>query len=478
MDTVQPPPETKRKKSPPIDPARLPSRLPPFSEEGERGVMGCLLINAREAHIPLVEKFTDGSEVFYDLRHRAIYDTVLGLLDAGKPADILTVTQAIKDCGKLDDVGVAYLSSLPDCVPSASNINYYADIVAEKYMLRKMVNVCSSTIGKVYEYEGKVDELVDSFEEDALSIRRMGAIGEVNVKEALQRGIDHMEMAHNNPGKMWGVESGFIDLDRMTRGFRGGNMFTIAARPSVGKTSLAMNIAEHAVLNLRIPVGIFSLEMSGEELLFRATCSRARVSSEVAMDGKMTLGDFKKMTAAQSAWRNAPIHIVDRGGLSIAQIRAHARRMVQRYGIKLFVVDYLQLISATIGRNENRTTEVTRISNGIKSMAKEFDVPVVVLSQLNREMEKFKRAPQLSDLRESGALEQDSDGVLLLHRKNEDTENPVWTIHANLAKQRNGKTGQFDLTLFREITRFENASRVAAGPQARPGSNTIEYNLG
>lgn len=447
-------------------------RLPPFSIEAEQGVLGCLILNAKDAHIPCVEKFPEGGDVFYDIRHGAIYSAIIGLIDSGKPADILTIQQAVKDSGQLEAVGgLAYLSSLPEATPSAANISYYADIVAEKYMLRRMVSICTATVGRVYEYEGKAEDLVDSFEEEALSIRRTGTVVEVNVKESLRRGVDQMELAHQHPGMMWGVPSGFIDLDRMTRGFRPGNMFTIAARPSVGKTTLGMNIAEHVSLELKLPVAIFSLEMGGDELIFRFTCSRARVSSEKAMGGTMDQGDFKKIASSNAVWRTAPIHIIDRGGLSIAQIRAHARRMVQKYGVKLFVVDYLQLVSALIGRNETRSTEVSKVSGGIKSMAMELGVPVIALSQLNRDTERFKREPQLSDLRESGSLEQDSDGVLLLHRKSEDADSPVWTIGANLAKQRNGRTGKFELTLLREITRFESASRVKAQAVADSDSN-------
>jgi replicative DNA helicase len=293
------------------------------------------------------------------------------------------------------------------------------------------------------------------------------------LKALVHRAINTIEDYHQRQGMLTGVGSGFVDFDKMTSGMHGGEMIVIAARPSMGKTSLAMNIVEHVVLEEKLPVGVFSLEMTAESLVLRMLCSRARVNMRNIRDGFLAERDFPKLTGAAGKMANAPLYIDDTAGLSILQLRAKARRMHQQYGIKMVVIDYLQLLNCGNSRVESRQQEVAQISNGVKSLAKELNVPVIVLSQLNRELEKDKsRKPRLSDLRESGAIEQDADLIALLYKPEEgkeDDETPpqdqeAIPVNLLIAKQRNGPTGDVHLTFFKGYTRFESAAKVADVP--------------
>ena len=290
------------------------------------------------------------------------------------------------------------------------------------------------------------------------------------IKELVHKAINTIEEFHQRQGMLTGVGSGFPDFDKMTSGMHGGEMIVIAARPSMGKTSLAMNIAEHVAVEEKLPVGVFSLEMTSESLVLRMLCSRSRVNLRNIRDGFLAERDFPKLTGAAGKLANSPLYIDDSAGLSILQLRAKARRMFQQFGIKLFVIDYLQLLNSTSRRSDNRQQEIADISNGIKALAKELNVPVIVLSQLNRELEKDRnRKPRLSDLRESGAIEQDADLVGLLYKastgEDEDggaPEQEAAGVNLYIAKQRNGPTGDVNLTFMRSYTRFESAAKVSA----------------
>jgi replicative DNA helicase len=454
------------------DPGRL-DRLPPHSLEAERGVLGCALLSPGECLGLCIEKFRSGSEVFYDLRHRHIYELLVQMYDQKEAVDLLTVQQRLKDHNQLEAVGgLAYLASLPDQVPSAANLNYYADIVREKHLLRKMIQTCSAVVGRVYDYEGEVDKLLDEVERDVLRIseERVEA-STLPIKELVKKAINTIEEFHQRQGMLTGLSTGFPDLDKLTSGLHPGEMIVIAARPSMGKTSLAMNIAEQVAIEQRLPVGVFSLEMTAESLVLRMLCSRSRVNLRSIRDGFLAERDFPKLTGSAGKLAGAPLLIDDTPGLSILQLRAKARRMVQQYGIKLFVVDYLQLLHSTSRRAENRQQEIADISNGIKALAKELEVPVIVLSQLNRELEKDRnRKPRLSDLRESGAIEQDADLVALLYKPNsaDEDEGPsgpdqeAVAVNLLIAKQRNGPTGDVALTFLKAYTRFESAAKFSA----------------
>jgi replicative DNA helicase len=451
-------------------------RLPPHSPEAEQGVLGCILLSPNECLGECLEKLKQEPEVFYDLRHQTIYSTLVTMYDTREAIDLITLQQRLKDQQHLEEVGgIPYLSSLQDAVPSAANLSYYLNIVREKFLLRKMIHTCTNVVGRVYDYEGEVETLLDEVERDILRISESRVQGGATaIKQLVHKAIGTIENYFNRQGVLGGIGTGFPDLDRMTDGLHGGEMVVIAARPSMGKTSLAMNIAEHVVLNQKLPVGVFSLEMTAESLVMRMLCSNAKVNLRNIREGFMTEADFPKLRNSTGKLAAAPLFIDDSAGLSILQLRARARRLWQQHSIKLFVVDYMQLLHSTARRAENRQQEIADISGGIKALAKELNVPVIVLSQLNREPEKRERGaePRLSDLRESGAIEQDADVVGLLYKPDKGSsdeedgggigeEQAAVPVNLLIAKQRNGPTGDVKLTFLKPYTRFESAAKVS-----------------
>ncbi|HTL54190.1 MAG TPA: replicative DNA helicase [Candidatus Limnocylindrales bacterium] len=464
-----------RRQKPAADSARV-DRLPPHSPEAEKGMLGCVLLAPNESMPECIEKLKGNPEVLYDLRHRTIFEIVLQMYDQREAIDIITLHQRLKDKQMLEQVGgLAYVSALPDAVPSAANLSYYLDIVLEKFLLRRMIHVCTDIVGRVYDYQGEVDALMDEVERDILRISESRVTEATNsMKQLVNHAIATIEEFHARQGQLSGIATGFTDLDKMTSGLHAGEMIVIAARPSLGKTSLAMNIAEHAALEQKLPVGVFSLEMTADALVLRMLCSRARVNLRNIRDGFLAEQDFPKLTTAAGLLARSPLFIDDTSGLSILQLRAKARRLQQQHGIKLFVIDYLQLLHSSSRRVENRQQEIADISSGIKALAKELKVPIIVLSQLNRDFEKDKsRKPNMADLRESGSIEQDADLVGLLYRS--DPEDPtkrrdsdddavnedVLPINLLVAKQRNGPTGDVHLVFQRSYTRFENAAKIS-----------------
>ena len=449
-------------------------RLPPHDLQMEMGVLGCALLDPNQCVGECIEKLKDdGKMAFYDLRHQTIYETLSEMFNARTPIDLITVQQNLKDRQLLDQVGgIAYLSQLQDAVPSAANLSYYLDIVREKYLLRKLIQTCTGVVGRVFDYEGDVEALLDEVEKEILRVNESRAQGSITaVRDLVNNAITTIEHYFSRKGELGGLATGFPDLDKMTDGLHGGEMIVIAARPSMGKTSLAMNIAEHVALELKQPVGVFSLEMSAASLVMRTMCSLARVNLRSIREGFMSESDFPKLTSAAGRLAGAGLFIDDTAGLSILQLRARARRMAQQHGIKLFVIDYLQLLNSTARRSqENRQQEIADISSGIKALAKELNVPVIVLSQLNRELEKDKsRKPRLSDLRESGSIEQDADLVGLLYKPSagDDEDGPApdesdgVAVNLLIAKQRNGPTGDVNLTFLKPYTRFESAAKFS-----------------
>jgi replicative DNA helicase len=449
-------------------------RLPPHDIQMEMGVLGCALLEPNQCVGECIEKLKDdGKSAFYDLRHQTIYETLTEMFNTRLPIDLITVQQNLKDRQLLEQIGgIAYLSQLQDAVPSAANLSYYLEKLQEKFLLRRMISVCTDVVGRVYDYEGEVDALLDEVERDVLKIAESRAESDVlTTKDLVNKAIGTIENYFSRKGVLSGIATGFPDLDRMTDGLHGSEMIVIAARPSMGKTSLAMNMVENVVLEQKLPCAVFSLEMSAESLVLRMMCSIARVNLRSIREGFMSESDFPKLTSAAGRLANAPLFIDDSAGLSILQLRARARRLHQQHGVKLFVVDYLQLVHSTARRSqENRQQEIADISSGLKALAKELKVPVIVLSQLNRELEKDKsRKPRLSDLRESGAIEQDADVVGLLYKPNVgDDEDAAATDEADglpvnllIAKQRNGPTGDVNLTFLKPYTRFESAAKVS-----------------
>ncbi len=442
-------------------------RLPPHAPQAEQGVISCILPDAG-CMAEAIERLKGKAEVFYDLRNQTIFDAMLGLYDARTPIDVLTLRQALKDGNKLEQIGGdAYLSSLPDAAPSPANLSSYTATLSDKYLLRRMLQVCAGATSRIYSREDEVEALLSQIETDVLSIRHDHKTGGVTpFKKLIQEAISTIEDFHQRGGVIAGVTTGLPDLDKLLWGLQPGDVFVIAARPSIGKTSLACGIAEHVAADLGLPVGFFSLEMTQASLAMKMLCSRARVSIKNIREGFIVERDFPKLTSAAGKLSKAPIYIDDTSGLSVMELRARARRMSQQYGIRLLVIDYLQLLHSTSRRVDNRQQEVADISTNVKTMAKELAMPVILIAQLNREVERSGGRPKMSQIRESGVVEADADiiGLLFKPEAEDDGQNqrqdavPVTLI---IAKQRNGATGDVDLTFLKSYTRFESAARVS-----------------
>jgi replicative DNA helicase len=441
----------------------------PHSPEAELGVLGCLLLAPNDCFPECIEAFKGMEDAFYDLRHQTVFKALLEMHEAQEPIDLITVHHKLHNAQLLQQVGgVAYLSAAIDSVPSAANLSYYLEILREKFLLRRLITACTEILGSVYDHEGEVDEVLDKSESNFMAINQLRLktatrTTAILVKEAAVR----IEAAYKSQGEPSGLRTGFQRLDRMTDGLHGGEMVIIAARPSVGKSSLMMNIVENIVLEQKLPVGVFSLEMSGTALVQRSIGSVGKVNIREPWD--FTDADFRAMTLAATKLHTASSRLIidDTPGLSILELRARARRMVQQHKIKALFIDYLQLLHGTSKKaKDNRQIEISEVSQGIKSLAKELNLPVVALSQLNRDLEKNQRRPRLSDLRESGALEQDADviGLLSLNIETDVEGVPIpsadGTIQAvlDIAKQRAGPTGEIKLRLRKKFTLFETAS--------------------
>ncbi len=435
-------------------------RTPPHDTAAEQGVLGCILLDPKENLPACIQKVKDES-VFYDLRHKAIYSALVQMSERNTPIDLLTLSHQLRTDGELDNIGgVAYLAELQDGVPSAANLEYYFDIVRDRALLRKVIHTCTKAIADAYEGSDEVESLIGEVEQAVLDIQREQSISNnATIQEHVKNAVGKIEQYFKDKGATTGIETGFTDFDRMTTGLHAGEMIVVAARPSMGKTSLAMNIVEHVALERGLPVGVFSLEMSADALVMRMICSLARINLRDMREGLLQTREFPRIVDASGKLTNSGLHIDDTGGLSILQ-----------HGIKLFVIDYMQLLHSTSRRGgENRQQEIAEISSGIKALAKNLGVPIIVLSQLNRELEKDKsRKPRLSDLRESGAIEQDADLVGLLYKPGgadddgDEAESEAEQINLLIAKQRNGPTGDVRLTFLKGFTRFENAAKISS----------------
>ncbi|MFI0348426.1 MAG: replicative DNA helicase [Chthoniobacterales bacterium] len=438
-------------------------RALPASPDAEMGVLCSILLAPRETLTLCIEKIDEHH--FHQPAHATIYVVLVDLWKESKPIDLVTVTQALADRNLLDLVGGATtLANLIQFIPTATNAEYYLDIMREKFLLRSMITVCTGSAARCYEEQGDVKNLVDDIESQIFKIsesRVQGILPEI--KEQVLLAIDAIEGMHKNKGALTGLSTGFPLLDQMTDGMHESEMIVIAARPSMGKTAIAMNIAEHVAVDQNASVGIFSLEMSSQQLVQRMLCSRAKVDLKKVRDGFMGNKDMKNLSRAADSLSKSKIYIDDTAGLSILELRAKARRLKDRHDLKLIVIDYLQLLRSTSRRGQdNRQIEIAEISAGIKALAKELAIPVIVLAQLNRESEKRSDGkPRISDLRESGSIEQDADVVGLLYRsayfEKDDAVRSEKEGEAELiiAKQRNGPTGEIPLTFLKEYTRFE-----------------------
>src|SRR2546429_740911 len=447
-------------------------RTPPHSVEAEQGVLGSMLISPRETIAECVEKINE--EYFYVPAHRTIYNVLVDLWNTGQAIDLITFTQVLRDRHLLENVGgAAFVTSLFTFVPTAANVQYYLEIVRDKYILRQIISAATESVRRAYEEQDEVNNLLDEVEQTIFAVGEDRFKGQMlSMKDQVMEAIESIEKLYERKGGITGISTGFVEFDRMTSGLHSSEMIVIAARPSMGKTALAMNIAEHVAINERLPVGVFSLEMSSQQLVQRLLCSRARVNLQKVRDGFLGERDFPSLTAAASKLAEAKIFIDDSASLSILELRAKARRLKAQQDVRLIIVDYLQLVRSTSRRaQDNRQLEISEISAGLKGLAKELKIPIVVVAQLNRQPEQRAGGkPRLSDLRESGSIEQDADLVALLVRPElyeEDEEARVekaGEAELIIAKQRNGPVGEIPLTFLKEFTRFETRARNVSEP--------------
>jgi replicative DNA helicase len=434
-------------------------RLPPQSLEAEQSVLGAILID-RDAVVEVAEFLRPAD--FYRQANGAIFAAVLELFERREPIDIVTVAETLERSEQLEGVGGrAYLSSLSSSTPTAVHAVQYARIVARQAVLRNLIGAAGRIAGIGYEDPAEIQEAIDRAEAElfAVSQKRIDS-GFHRLDSLLHEAYDRLDYLHAHRGEISGVRTGFTDLDTLTTGLQKSDLVVVAARPSVGKTSFALNVAEHAAVREKKSVGVFSLEMSKEQLVLRLLSSVANIDSQRLRSGFLEEMDFARIAPAMNALSEAPIYIDDTPSISTMELRTKARRLQAEAGLDLVIVDYLQLMqAATTNRDSNRVQEVSEISRGLKALARELSVPVVALSQLSRQPEmRESKEPRLSDLRESGAIEQDADLVLFLWRDKErgsdDQDQDGEIINLKLAKHRNGPTGEIQLWFKKRQTRF------------------------
>jgi replicative DNA helicase len=436
-------------------------RLPPHSIEAEQSLLGGLMLDSA-AWDQVGDRVS--AEDFYRQDHRLIFDAIAGLVNRTQPCDAVTISVHLEAQGALDQVGgLAYLGSLARDTPTAANIGAYADIVRERAVLRQLITAGNMIVGSALETEGReAREIVDDAERAVFEIAERGARGKKGfqlVKNVLPTVIDRIDSLYHSEGKMTGISTGFKMLDELTSGLQAGDLVIVAGRPSMGKTTLAVNMAENAALGAGKSAAIFSMEMSAEALTMRMISSLGRINQGRLRSGKLQEEDWPRIDSAMNQLSSARLFIDDTPGLTPTEIRARSRRLKrEKGGLDLIVVDYLQLMQVT-GTKENRATEISEISRSLKALARELSVPVIALSQLNRGVEaRTEKRPVMSDLRESGALEQDADVILLIYREEQYDKNTTLKGIAEIiiAKQRNGPTGEVKLTFLGEYTKFEN----------------------
>ena len=438
-------------------------KLPPHSVEAEQSLLGGLLID-NEA----LDKVADVmSEIdFYRHDHRLIYQHIAKVIEANQPADIITVGESLEKSDELKNVGgIAYLGMLAENTPTAANIRGYAQIIRERSIMRSLALVGSDIAASAYSPQGRdAQQLLDESEVKIFQIAESGKrdnIGFSDIQHLLPQVVESVEQRMQNASDVTGMPTGFTDLDKMTSGLQPSDLIIIAGRPSMGKTSLALNMAEHIAIEKKMPVAVFSMEMASMQLTTRLIGSVGRVDQHKMRTGQLDDDDWEKLTDSLGQLNEAPIHIDEGSALNTFEVRARARRLQRQVGqLGLIVIDYIQLMSAPIGKQtENRATEISEISRSLKSLAKELHVPVVALSQLNRSVEqRVDKRPVMSDLRESGAIEQDADVIMFIYR--DEVYNPEspdkGLAEILLAKQRNGPVGMVKLTFLGQYTRFEN----------------------
>ncbi len=438
-------------------------KLPPHSVEAEQSVLGGLLLE-NSAWERIADLITE--QDFYRHDHRLVYRHIIRLLDASKPADVVTVSESLESSKELTAIGgLAYLGALAQNTPSAANIRRYAEIVRDRAILRGLVEVGTSIADSAYSPMGRsASDLLDQAEGKVFEIAEAGARGKqgfMELQPLLTQVVERIDMLfqRDNPSDITGIPTGFTDLDQKTSGLQPGDLVIVAGRPSMGKTAFSLNIAEHVALESGLPVAVFSMEMAGTQLVMRMMGSVGKLDQHKVRTGRLQDDDWQRLTYAVGKLNDAPLYIDESAALTALELRARARRLHRQCGkLGLIVIDYIQLMSAT-RQGENRATEISEISRSLKALAKELDVPVIALSQLNRSLEQRpNKRPVMSDLRESGAIEQDADVILFIYRDEVyNPETPEKGIsEIIIGKQRNGPIGTVRLAFLGEYTRFEN----------------------
>jgi len=444
-------------------------RIPPHSLEAESSVLGGLLLD-NSAWDRVGDLVTDSD--FYRYEHRLVFAAVAALINSSRPADVITVFEHLQSLGKADEVGgLAYLNSLAQYVPSASNIRRYGEIVRERAILRNLVTASDEIATTAFSPKGRpVAQILDEAEQKIFHIGEEGSRmkqGFQSMNSLVVQLLDRVEEMSQNPNDITGVPTGFHDFDRMTSGMQPGDLIVLAARPSMGKTALAINIAENVAVQEGLPVAVFSMEMGASQLALRIVGSIGRIDQGHLRTGKLSDDEWPRLTEAIEKLRNVSLHIDETPGLTTSELRANARRLSRQCGkLGLIVVDYLQLMSGSSSDgSDNRATELGEISRGLKMLAKELQCPVIALSQLNRSVEqRTDKRPMMSDLRESGAIEQDADVIMFIYRDdyyNKDSKEPG-VAEVIIGKQRNGPTGTIKLAFLKPITKFESLASGGA----------------
>jgi replicative DNA helicase len=435
-------------------------RIPPQNIEAEQAVLGAIFLQpssltlASELLIP---------EDFYRASHQKIYNAMLELSDKGEPVDLVTVTSVLANSNILEEIGgVSYLSDLANSVPTAANIEYYGKIVEEKSILRRLIRTATGIAQDGYSREDEVEVLLNEAEKTIMEVaQRKNAGAFQNIKDVLVQTYDNIELLHENKGDVTGIPTGFVELDKMTAGFQRNDLIIVAARPSVGKTAFALNIAQNVATKTDENVAIFSLEMGADQLVMRMLCAEGNIDAQRLRTGSLTPEDWGKLTMAMGSLSDSGIYIDDTPGIRVSEIRAKCRRLKQEAGLGMVMIDYLQLIQGS-GRSDSRQQEVSEISRTLKELARELKIPVIALSQLSRGVEQRQdKRPMMSDIRESGSIEQDADIVAFLYRddyydKESENKNIIEII---IAKQRNGPVGTVSLAFVKEYNKFVNLER-------------------
>ena len=431
-------------------------RVPPHNIEAEQSVIGAIFLEP--------DAFSTASEIlmpedFYWASHQRIFSAMMHLSDRGEPIDVVTVTAYLNDRKQLEEVGgVSYLTQLAESVPTAANIEYYSKIVEEKALLRRLIRAATDIVTAGFEREDEVEDVLNEAEKSILEVsNRKNSQGFKNIKDVLMDVYDNIEKLHEQQGDVTGIPTGYRELDRITSGFQKNDLIIIAARPSVGKTAFALNVAQNVAVKTNNNVAIFSLEMGADQLVQRMLCAEGNIDSHRLRSGQLEPEDWGKLTMAMGSLSNAGIFIDDSPGIRVSEIRSKCRRLKQEHGLGMIMIDYLQLIQGSGNSKENRQQEVSEISRSLKGLARELEVPLIALSQLSRGVESRQdKRPMMSDLRESGSIEQDADIVGFLYRDDYyDSESEKQNIiEIIIAKQRNGPTGTVELAFVKEYNKF------------------------